>query len=50
MLRVRRGTYLLVADCSTVAEVAQHVDPATLVPEGGGYRMTFTRSVAVSGK
>jgi hypothetical protein len=32
MLPVRRGTYL-VADCATVAEVAQHVDLATLVPE-----------------
>ena len=32
MLRVRRGTYL-VADCATVAEVAQLVDLATLVPE-----------------
>ena len=32
MLRVHRGTYL-VADCATVAEVAQRVDLATLVPE-----------------
>ena len=32
MLPVRRGSYL-VADCATVAEVAQHVDLATLVPE-----------------
>jgi hypothetical protein len=32
MLRVRRGTYF-VADCATVAEVARHVDLATLVPE-----------------
>ena len=29
---LRRGSYL-VADCATVAEVAQHVDLATLVPE-----------------
>jgi hypothetical protein len=32
MLRVRHGTYY-VADCSTVEEVAQYVDPASLVPE-----------------
>ena len=32
MLRVRRGTYL-VADCRTVAEVAELVDLALLVPE-----------------
>jgi hypothetical protein len=32
MLRVRRGTYL-VADCATVADVAELVDLATLVPE-----------------
>jgi hypothetical protein len=32
MLRVRRGTYLI-TDCASVAEVAQHVDLATLVPE-----------------
>jgi hypothetical protein len=32
MLRVRRGSYL-VADCSSVAEVARLVDLATLVPE-----------------
>ena len=32
MLRVRLGTYL-VADCATVAEVAQLVDVAMLVPE-----------------
>ncbi len=32
MLRVRRGTYF-VADCATVAEVARHVDLATLIPE-----------------
>lgn len=32
MLRVRRGTYL-VADCHTVAEVAQHVDLASLIPD-----------------
>jgi len=32
MLRVRRGSYL-VADCASVAEVAQLVDLATLVPE-----------------
>ena len=32
MLRVRRGR-CLVADCATVAEVAQLVDLATLVPE-----------------
>ena len=31
MLRVRRGTYLVV-DCATVAEVARLVDLATLVP------------------
>lgn len=31
-LRVRRGTYF-VADCATVAEVAQLVDLASLVPE-----------------
>jgi hypothetical protein len=30
MLRVRRGRYL-VADCASVAEVAQFVDLATLV-------------------
>lgn len=35
MLRVRHGTYL-VADCATVAGVAQHVDLATLAPEQGG--------------
>src|SRR5215218_9247588 len=32
MLRVRHGTYF-VADCTTVAEVAQLVDLASLVPE-----------------
>lgn len=32
MLRVRRGSYF-VADCASVAEVAQHVDLASLVPE-----------------
>jgi hypothetical protein len=32
MLRVRRGSYLI-ADCASVAEVAQLVDLATLVPE-----------------
>lgn len=32
MLRVRRGCYL-VADCATVAEVAQLVELATLVSE-----------------
>jgi hypothetical protein len=31
-LRVRHGTYF-VADCATVAEVAQLVDPASLEPE-----------------
>jgi hypothetical protein len=35
MLRVRRDSYL-VADCATVAEVAQLVDLATLVPEQRG--------------
>ena len=34
MLRVRRGTYH-VADCATVAEVAQLVDLATLFAEQG---------------
>lgn len=34
MLRVRHGTYF-VADCATVAEVAQLVDLASLVPEQG---------------
>ena len=32
MLRVKHGTYF-VADCRTVAEVAELVDLATLVPE-----------------
>ena len=32
MLRVRKGSYLI-ADCATVAEVAQHVDLAALVAE-----------------
>ena len=32
MLRVKHGTYL-VADCATIAEVAQLVDLASLVPE-----------------
>lgn len=32
MLRVRKGSYF-VADCATVAEVAQYVDLDTLVPE-----------------
>ena len=31
MLRGRLGCYL-VADCATAAEVAQHIDLATLVP------------------
>ena len=32
MLRVRKGSYL-VADCGSVADVAELVDLATLVPE-----------------
>jgi len=32
MLRVKHGTYL-VSNCANVAEVAQHVDLPSLVPE-----------------
>ena len=32
MLRVKHGSYF-VADCASVAEVAQHVDLASLVPK-----------------
>ena len=40
MLRVKHGTYF-VADCRTVAEVAELVDLATLVPSNGPVTRVF---------